>query len=209
MYVLTSLPDGGGEESAGGVGDPPSITPGWIYIVGNAIFNGPSPNRDLGNLFPAIDNDDGSSLFFSARNLLIYGGAKNYLGQDKVWDSNLIVMPGRWSGDPCLCQWGGLGHVFSNNTCVTDTDFPLALDASVEGDTCIVDYANATTAPLLATLRANTYHTATGGYENGCAAPYYTLPALQALGQELGSIAIKGYTVDGVVASARTLLGLP
>ena len=186
-----------------------ATVPAWIRIVGNAIFNGPSPNRDLGNLFPTIDNDDGSQYYWAAQNVLIYGGAKNYLGSDKVWDSNLIVMPGRWSGDPCLCQWGGAGHVYSNNTCVTDNDFPLALDASIEGNVCSVDYSNATTAPLLATLRGNTYHTQSGAYNNGCEAPYYTLAALQALGQELGSVAIKGYSVASVAASARNLLGLP
>ena len=34
-----------------------AAAPQWIRIVGNAIFNGPSPNRDLGNLFPSVDND--------------------------------------------------------------------------------------------------------------------------------------------------------
>jgi hypothetical protein len=47
-------------------------------------MNGPSGNRDLGNMFPAIDNDDGSAYFFASRNLLVYGGAKNFLGHDKV-----------------------------------------------------------------------------------------------------------------------------
>lgn len=186
-----------------------TTTPLWTRVVGNAIFNGPSANRDLGNLFPSIDNDDGSALMWNARNVLIYGGAKNYLGQDKVWDSNLIVFPGRWSGDPCLCAWGGRNHVYSNNTCVAaDTDFPLSLDSSVEGNTCAVNYSDAVAAPFLPLLTANTYHTASGAYNNGCQAPYYNLSSLQALGQELGSVVVKGYTVDGVLAAARTLLGI-
>ena len=179
----------------------------WSRVVGNIIFNGPSANRDLGNLFPALDNDDGSEHYWNARNVLIYGGTKNYLGQDKVWDSNLIIFPGRWSGDPCLCAWGGRNHVFTNNTCITDTDFPLSLDSSVEGDTCNVNYTDSS-ALFLPRLGGNTYHTASGAYQNGCQAPYYNLSGLQALGQEIGSLSIKGYQAGDVLAAARALLGL-
>ena len=70
-----------------------SVAAGWIYISNNAILNGPSPNRDLGNLFPAVDNDDGSERLYVSSNVAIFGGMKNYLGQDKVWDGNLIVLP--------------------------------------------------------------------------------------------------------------------
>jgi hypothetical protein len=41
-------------------------------------------NRDLGNLFPAVDNDDGSSYYWVASNVVAYGGFKNFLGNDKV-----------------------------------------------------------------------------------------------------------------------------
>lgn len=47
-------------------------------------MNGPSGNRDLGNLFPSVDNDDGSAYFRIAQNVVAYGGFKNYLGHDKV-----------------------------------------------------------------------------------------------------------------------------
>jgi hypothetical protein len=186
-----------------------STTPGWIRVSGNAILNGPSDDRDLGNLYPSVDNDDGSSLYWVANNVMIYGGAKNYLGDTKIWQSNIIVFPDRWSGDACLTQWGGEHHVFSNNTCVVQSDFPLALDSSIEGNTCAVNYTDPAAAPFLASLRENTYHTASGGYENGCAAPYYTLAALQAIGQELGSVAVKGYVAADIVGAARAMLGLP
>ena len=39
-----------------------SLKNGWNHITHNIIFNGPSDDRDLGNLYPAIDNDDGSQL---------------------------------------------------------------------------------------------------------------------------------------------------
>jgi hypothetical protein len=35
-----------------------AATPAWMRVVGNAIWNGPSPNRDLGNLWPCVDNDE-------------------------------------------------------------------------------------------------------------------------------------------------------
>jgi hypothetical protein len=43
----------------------------------------------------------------------------------------------------------------------------------------------------------------------GCQAPYYTIPSLQALGQEVGSKAVKGYAFADVVKAAHALLGLP
>ena len=56
-----------------------SLAAGWVRITGNAILNGPSGNRDLGNLFPTVDNDDGSQRYWIASNVLIYGGGK-YVG---------------------------------------------------------------------------------------------------------------------------------
>ena len=46
-----------------------SLTPRWNHIASNLIMNGPSPNRDLGNLFPAVDNDDGSQYDTIASNI--------------------------------------------------------------------------------------------------------------------------------------------
>lgn len=42
-----------------------SLKSGWNHITNNIIFNGPSDDRDLGNLYPAIDNDDGSQVKLS------------------------------------------------------------------------------------------------------------------------------------------------
>ena len=95
--------------------------------------------------------------FIYWNHVVVYaGGFKNYLGHDKVWDSNLIVFPDRWSGDPCLCAWGGRGHVYSNNTCVVSSDYPQSFDASVGGDTCVVNYTDPVGAPYLPTTRLNT-----------------------------------------------------
>jgi hypothetical protein len=124
----------------------------------------------------------------------------------EVWDSNLVIFPDRWSGDPCLCAWGGEGHVYSNNTCITMNDSPQGFDSSVSGNTCSVNYTDPSAAPFLPTAHLNTYHTPDGTFFEGCAAPYYTLASLQAVGQELGSAVIKGYDTDALVAQARNML---
>ena len=94
---------------------------------------------------------------------MVYGGTKNYLGENKVWDSNLIVAPERWSGDTCLCAWAGRLHVYSNNTCVrVSDDSPMYYDASVGGAECALDFSNATLAEWVPELHSNTYHTASG-----------------------------------------------
>lgn len=182
--------------------------PEWYRINKNAIFNGPSNNRDLGNLWPSVDNDDGSSQMFVSQNVLVYGGGKNYIGADKVWDSNLLVFPGRWSGDSCLTCWSGGGHVFTNNTCYTpQSDSPTYFDSSPAGASCVANYSDPAQVPLLPYFARNTYGTATGAFSVGCQGEL-TLAGMQALGQEVGSVVVKGYDAEGVLAHARALLGL-
>ena len=188
-----------------------TFTPRWTSISHNVIMNGPSGNRDLGNLFPAVDNDDGSQEYWISRNVMVYGGTKNYLGENKVWDSNLIVAPERWSGDTCLCAWAGRLHVYSNNTCVrVSDDSPMYYDASVGGAECALDFSNATLAEWVPELHSNTYHTASGALTVGCGGdqPSYSLADLQSLGVEAGSRAIAGYDLDAIVGRARALAGL-
>ena len=49
-----------------------SLYPSWNRIAHNIIMNGPSGNRDLGNLFPTVDNDDGSAFYWIASNVVAY-----------------------------------------------------------------------------------------------------------------------------------------
>lgn len=114
-------------------------------------------------------------------------------------------MCSRWSGDPCLCAWGGQNHVYSNNTCVSGTDDPVFFDASVEGNQCIFNYSDADTALFLPKTHSNTYLTPNGVFQTGCDI-MYDLTELQELGQELGSIVRKGYIVEDIIAQARALL---
>lgn len=115
------------------------------------------------------------------------------------------MFPERWSGDACLTQWGGVDHVYSGNTCVRSDHFPLALDSSVEGDKCTFNYSDPASAPFLATLHDNTYSTPDGLFSTGCDTQY-SLAQLQALGQEIGSVAVKGYTIADIVARAAALI---
>ena len=115
------------------------------------------------------------------------------------------MFPERWSGDACLTQWGGVEHVYSGNTCVRSDHFPLALDSSVEGDKCTFNYSDPASAPFLATLHDNTYSTPDGLFSTGCDTQY-SLAQLQAMGQELGSVAVKGYTIADIVARAAALI---
>ena len=148
--------------------------PGWNYISNNAIMCGPSDDRDLGNLYPAVDNDDGSQHYFIAENVAVYGGMKNYLGLNKKWVKNLIVHPGRWSGDACLTAWGGQEHVYSENTCITNNGFPQAFDSSVEGDKCTFNYSDVTSAPFLPSTHGNVYSTPDGTFATGKSTPNQT-----------------------------------
>jgi hypothetical protein len=130
---------------------------------------------------------------------------KNYLGQNKKWIGNLILFPGRWSGDACLTQWGGVEHVFAENLCVTDNHYPQALDSSVEGDTCTFNYSDPSSAPRLPLLHDNVYSTPDGAFSTGCDTQY-DLAALQALGQEVGSTVVKGYSIADLIARAEALI---
>ncbi len=185
-----------------------AAAPQWYRITGNAIMNGPSANRDLGNLWPAVDSDDGSGMFWVQANVMVYGANKNYLGTDKVWDSNLIVFPGRWSGDSCLTCWSGGGHVFTNNTCYTpQSDAPTYYDSSPDGSHCVANYSDPAQRALLPFFARNTYGTYSGVLQGGCSGEL-SLADLQALGQELGTTVTKGYSATTIVAQARAMLGL-
>ena len=69
-----------------------------------------------------------------------------------------------------------------------------------------MNYTDAATAPFLPTTHGNVYATPDGSFQTGCDAPLYTLGSLQALGQELGSVAVKGYDAAALLAHAAALL---
>ena len=107
-------------------GNNPTNIAQWNRIIHNFIYNGPNGNKGSGNLFPTIDNDDGSRMYSIIDNVLIYGGTKNYLGDDKIWNNNLIIFPSHWpGGGQCITAWSGQYHIFENNQCIFNYVNPL------------------------------------------------------------------------------------
>mmetsp|Transcript_23494 Transcript_23494/g.34669 ORF Transcript_23494/g.34669 Transcript_23494/m.34669 type:complete len:913 (-) Transcript_23494:156-2894(-) len=168
-------------------GGKPSSTPEWNYIQQNFILlgpkfgshygpgNGPCSNGDPhlecskggGSLFSCLDHDDGSEYYLDTQNVCAFFGMKNYIGQNKVWDSNLIIYPEgslsqNRSGMPCL--WTSMNmatkngeekppcsnrlcrtrEVFTNNSCVTRYAAPLEYDMFNETDLAVMGNRNTT-----------------------------------------------------------------
>ena len=42
-------------------------------------------------MFTCLDHDDGSDYYLDTRNVCVFAGMKNYIGQNKVCDSSLVV----------------------------------------------------------------------------------------------------------------------
>ena len=162
----------------------------------------------------SIDNDDGSSYFRIADNFMVYGGAKNYLGHDKIWTSNLIVYPGRWaSGDPCAMVWAGKNHLFINNTCVVSPDHqPIGLDGTTKGFDCKIDWNDKDNLDYVGKAFNNTYYVnETWGFYCGNAtnsSHFFSLREMQDHGWETGSVALAGDQIvgDTLIEMASVLL---
>ena len=185
-----------------------TLYPRWNRVVRNLIMNGPSGNRDLGNLFPAVDNDDGSAYYEMSSNAVAYGGFKNFLGNDKIWRENLILYPnGRTvsSGNgPCIMAWGGKNELYANNTCVTRGAAGPGVDPypwGAEGKGC--DFANKTMRPILLHLAHNTYLNKAASFGGACGRD---LKGLNAIGEEIGSNVGKEPAVSELMAMVWRVL---
>lgn len=171
-----------------------TLTPEWNHIDNNFIMIGPKvgslygpgdgpcsngdPNfycpKGGGSLLSCLDHDDGSEYYLDTRNVCVFAGMKNYIGQNKIWDSNLIIHPEgpalqNRSSIPCLWTSMNMGgqqqqlpcsrtpcrtqEVFTNNTCITHHMYPLECDNWNQTDLEQMGNEN-TTIPLLAN---NTY----------------------------------------------------
>eukprot|EP01052_Picozoa_sp_SAG31_P004018 SAG31_NODE_161_length_21899_cov_16.832844_18_plen_182_part_00 len=115
-------------------------------------------------MFTCLDHDDGSDYYLDTRNVCVFAGMKNYIGQNKIWDSNLIAYPDgalsqNRSGMACVwtsmnmggdhsllpCAYGRPTNwtldrychnkeVYTNNTCVTHTKQAFEYDMFREDD---------------------------------------------------------------------------
>lgn len=195
----------------------PTTTPQWTHVTRNFIMNGPSGNRDLGNLFPTIDNDDGSSYFLISDNFLVYGGAKNYLGHDKIWAQNLIAYPGRWSGDPCAMIWAGKNHRFEGNTCIVGPkSSPIGLDGTTQGFECVINWDDPQNIDFVGRTANNSYFlhdVDSWGFScgNGSASGhFFTMAEMQTHGWEWNSSVrdSRSLSAEAIIAMAREKLHL-
>ena len=74
-------------------GSPASLVQATSYITRNLLFN-------TYNCVWPLDHDDGSSYWDDSYNVLIYGGAKNYLGEAKHAHDTLYIYPEGVRYDP-------------------------------------------------------------------------------------------------------------
>eukprot|EP01084_Bolivina_argentea_P194695 334094_1 len=153
----------------------------WNRINHNFIYNGPNGNAGSGNLFPAVDNDDGSRMYDITNNVFVYGGAKNYLGDDKIWINNLIVFPSHWpGGGDCITAWSGLYHIFEDNQCISNYGNPLYYGACNPNNF----QQSSKEMPFGAN---NSLFTPNAKFVFSCGNAQWTLKELQAKGWELGT----------------------
>jgi hypothetical protein len=192
---------------------------------------GPCSNNDPqfycpkngGSLFSCLDHDDGSEYFLDTHNVCAFAGMKNYIGQNKIWDSNLIVFPegtasqnrsgtsciytsmymnGKKDEIPCALEPCRTREVFTNNTCLTYSSEPLEYDMFNETDLMIHSIKD-TTIPYTA---RNKY------YLNQ---PYrfrgkWNLTQAQAIGIDQGSVesSLKELSMKALGCFARAMLDL-
>ena len=104
----------------------PSVIPAENFLIQNLV---------VGNyraLWP-IDHDDGSCSYTDKNNVIVYGGAKNYLGHSKTSSDNLYIYPDivrngfETSNPACASSFStsrelprpsGWDEVWSNNVCI-------------------------------------------------------------------------------------------
>ena len=220
-----------------------TVIPAWNYIDKNFVMigptfgalygpgDGPCSNGDPrhccpkngGSLFSCLDHDDGSEYYLDTRNVCAFAGMKNYIGQNKIWDSNLIVFPEGvasqnrsgtsciWTsmdmaGDkdtlPCSTRPCRTREVFTNNTCLTYSSTPLEYDMFNETDLRLNGIAN-TTIPF---TERNQYYLET---------PYmflgrWNLSGAQAMGIDIGSneASLTAMSMKKLNRMARKLLDL-
>jgi hypothetical protein len=187
------------------------MTPAFNSLYGNFIINGG------GGMFP-IDHDDGSQRYRDTHNVLLYGGAKYFMGNEKIADSNLYVFPDIVQGGSCIYnqgpQWpeAGYGEKYTNNHCLLYNASHIGghdsttSAANTFGASCDIGRLN-----LTVTHTANNTYMATDGFPAGgpaimCGAKVIKFSAWQALGQEAGSVARLLPAPALVVAMARQVL---
>jgi hypothetical protein len=189
----------------------PTMTPAFNHLFGNFFIN------SGGGGFP-IDHDDGSSLYKDTYNVLLYGGAKFFLGHDKRSNHNLFVFPDVVEGGTCVLdegtQWpdAGYGESFCNNHCLiynasrVRDRFAVTGATNTFGSHCDIARPNETV-----THTANNTYYGTGfgtldGPSIDCNRKLFNFSEWQELGQEENSVARPLPTPAQATAMARAVL---
>ena len=174
-----------------------SILKAYDEIVSNFFINGY-------NGVWTIDHDDGSQRFNDTSNFMVFGGCKNFLGNHKSCDHNVIVHPGiasRAAGGR-RCQTDD-NSVFQNqyhmdNHCVTQDGTFYSMGGF---DTC----TRVNVTPHVFQTFNNTLYSETSNFSNG---PCASFAAWQAAGQDRESRVLPMPTIVDVVAMGRAVLGV-
>jgi len=177
---------------------PPSIVAFHTVMQHNFIINGY-------NGVWTFDHDDGSEYYNDTKNVLVYGGCKNYLGSNKACGpDNLIIWPGHpnHSTGNRRCQTDDNGvfanQYYFNNTCASfDNEF-------YTWKSCVPNKVNDT----VFQTHNNLFLSPSGNFSQTCGSSTYNLTQWQKLGQERGSLVKPLPSLSSVVEQARSLLGL-
>eukprot|EP00729_Bicosta_minor_P002862 gene2862-15982_t len=128
-----------------------------------------------------LDHDDGSQYFNDTGNFMVFGGCKNYLGNHKSCDHNVIVHP----GIPARATGG--------RRCQTD-DNKVFEEQYHDNNHCMTQTWN------------NTFYSPGANFSN---APCSSLKEWQAAGQDAGSTVNPMPSVSEIVAMGKTVLAAP
>ena len=166
-----------------------------------------------------IDHDDGSNAYNDTYNVLMYGGAKNFLGHDKTSMNNLYILPddkptegpfGQGNHKPfcanndgAVANSSGFRETWANNRCI------LARPASTYAyDNCDSSSAAALAATSDHTFGNTFYLSDTGALSFKCGHATWDLAKAQQMGWDAGSVAAPLPTADEIVAWSKEILSM-
>ena len=168
-----------------------------------------------------IDHDDGSSAYFDENNLLLWGGAKNYLGFNKHGQTNLYVYPDASEPTAAAVNGGGGGgggarlKTGFSPYCYGSAGsavLPAAFRDSSVNCTCIAaapsalysldcDPSNVDNG-YVPVLQNNTYFLDSGSYSFPCSGQHWDLPTAQSHGVDLGTVQLPALGTDALLSLA-------
>jgi hypothetical protein len=148
-----------------------------------------------------LDHDDGSQYFNDTKNFMVFGGCKNYLGNHKSCDHNVIVHPGiparATGGRRCQTDDNKVfqNQYHDNNHCITQDGVFYSMGIK-ECDAQSID-------PHVFQTWNNTLYSPGANFSNS---PCDSLKQWQAAGQDRGSTVNPMPSVAEIVAMGKAVL---